>query len=303
MSSLVLDIGGTAIKSALYTSQEQLDDYRETPSDGREGAKALLSRLHNVIDHYGSIGFDRIGVSTTGQVDHETGCLVFANDNIPGYTGTQLGNLLAGHYHVPVAIENDVNAAALGEAAFGGARGTRDFLCLTFGTGVGGAIVLSGQIYRGLSGSAGEFGHIVTHADHGLPCTCGQSGCYEQYASTSALIRQAIEVNPSWVNGRLIADARDAGLPDVESVLESWAADVACGLSSLIHCFNPPLLILGGGIMGDKDIFQRVRRLTLKRTMPSFAGLAIRQAELGNQAGLYGMAWICRNQKHQGEAQ
>ena len=298
MNHLVVDIGGTAIKSALYTPSGELAEFRETPSDGREGAQALLSRLHDLIGSYAAQGFDRIGVSTAGQVDCAAGRIVFANDNIPGYTDTPLAEILTNDWQVPVDVENDVNAAALGEAYFGSARGSPDFLCLTYGTGIGGAIVMNGQIFRGLHGLAGEFGHLVTHAQDGLPCTCGQTGCYEQYASAAALVRLAVGINPAWSNGRLLTAARDAGEPGVESVLEKWAEEVDCGLSSLIHCFNPSLMVLGGGILSDEDVFQRILRHTLNRTMPSFArGLVIRPASLGNQAGLYGMVAIGR--KHQ----
>ncbi len=303
MNHLVIDIGGTAIKSALYTPSGMLADFRETASDGREGAQALLSRLHDLIGSYAAQGFDRIGVSTAGQVDCVAGRIIFANDNIPGYTGTPLAEILTQDWQVPVDVENDVNAAALGEAYFGSARGIADFLCLTYGTGIGGAIVIDGQIYRGLHGLAGEFGHLVTHAQDGLPCTCGQTGCYEQYASAAALVRQAVRINPAWSNGRLLTEARDAAKPGVIPVLEYWAEEVACGLSSLIHCFNPSLIVLGGGILSDENIFQRILRHTLNRTMPSFArGLVIRPASLGNQAGLYGMVAIGRNTRSSGGA-
>lgn len=297
MNHLVVDIGGTAIKSALYTPSGELAEFRETPSDGREGAQALLSRLHDLIGSYAAQGFDRIGVSTAGQVDCVAGRIIFANDNIPGYTDTPLAEILTNDWQVPVDVENDVNAAALGEAFFGSAHGISDFLCLTYGTGIGGAIVMNGQIYRGMSGLAGEFGHLVTHAQDGLPCTCGQYGCYEQYASAAALVRQAVGINPAWSNGRLLTAARDAAEPGVELVLENWAREVACGLSSLIHSFNPSLIVLGGGILSDEDVFRRILSHTIERTMPSFAhGLQIRPAMLGNQAGLYGMVAIGRKQ-------
>lgn len=301
MNTLVLDIGGTAIKSALYTSGGDMIDCIETLSDGREGAQALLARLHGVISRYAGRGFSRIGVSTAGQVECSTGRIVFANDNIPDYTGMPLGELLTTAYQVPTAVENDVNAAAIGEAQFGCAQGFSDFLCLTLGTGIGGAIVIDRQVYRGLSGVAGEFGHLVTHADNGLPCTCGQQGCFEQYGSAAALVRQARTVNPSWSSGRLLSAARDAGEAGIEPVLDSWAGEVACGLASLIHCFNPPLVVLGGGILSDDDLFRRIRSRTLSRTMPSFSqNLEIRAAQLGNQAGLYGMVAICQRLERQG---
>ncbi|NCB00359.1 MAG: ROK family protein, partial [Clostridia bacterium] len=119
----------------------------------------------------------------------------------------------------------------------------------------------------------------------------------------AALVRQAVQVNPAWSNGRLLTAARDAADTGVETVLEKWAEEVACGLSSLIHGFNPSLIVLGGGILTDEDIFQQILRHTIARTMPSFAsGLVIRPAALGNQAGLYGMVAIGRNTRSSGGA-
>ena len=299
MSYLVLDIGGTAIKSALSNPAGELTDFRETPSDGRQGGAALLSRVYDLIDSYQ--GYDRIGISTAGQVDSANGRIVFANDNIPGYTGTEIGPLLARKFSVPVAVENDVNAAALGEAFYGSAQGFPDFLCLTFGTGIGGAIIMNGKLYKGLSGLAGEFGHLVTHAG-GRPCTCGQSGCYEQYASTTALVRKAMEVNADWNSGRQIAAARDAGEEGISEVLAAWSEEAAFGLASLIHIFNPQLIVLGGGILSDDDIFQRIREKTLQRTMPESRNVMIRPAKLGNHAGLLGMTYICANKANPGGA-
>lgn len=297
MSYLVLDIGGTAIKSALSTSTGELFDYRETPSDGRQGGEALLKRVFDLIGSYS--GYDRIGVSTAGQVDSAYGRIVFANDNIPNYTGTEIGPLLARQFSVPVEVENDVNAAALGEAFFGSAQGYPDFLCLTFGTGIGGAIIVNGNLYKGFSGLAGEFGHLVTHAA-GRPCTCGQRGCYEQYASTTALVRAAVQVNPNWTSGRQITAARDAGEAGIIELIDTWTEEVAIGLASLIHIFNPRLLVLGGGILSDDDIFQRIRQQTLQKTMPESRNVEIRPAKLGNQAGLLGMTFICTKRDNPG---
>ena len=138
MRVLALDIGGTAIKSALLDEGGQVLQEGETPSEGRRGGKRLMERAKAVIDGY--TGYDAIGVSTTGQVDAREGRIIFANENVPGYSGMQVARILRTHARVPVVVENDVNAAALGEAHFGAGVGERDFLCLTYGTGVGGAI-------------------------------------------------------------------------------------------------------------------------------------------------------------------
>lgn len=288
MKILAADIGGTAIKVGEVSGTGELLSFAEHPSDGKQGGPALMERLFRILDGYR--GYDRIGISTAGQVDAFRGEILFANENIPYYTGTKVKSLLEAHYHVPTAVENDVNAAALGEGAFGAAKGFSDYLCLTYGTGIGGGVVLGGSLLRGTGGVAGEVGHIVTHKD-GLPCACGSRGCYEQYASTTALVREARKVCPAWENGRVIFEALNAGDPAAKSVVDAWIDEVACGLASLIHVFNPPCVVLGGGIMNEPYIQEQLQARLDSLVMPSFRkGLAVVRARLGNKAGLLGAA-------------
>lgn len=191
MNTLALDIGGSYIKSALFDERGVIFMESESPSDAKLGGARLMERALSVVDGYE--GYGRVGVSTSGQVDPKERSIAFANDNIPGYTGTPVREIVARHAGVPVWVENDVNCAAVGEARHGAGRPFRDFLCLTYGTGVGGGIVLGGVLYAGADGLAGEVGHMVIHPD-GRPCACGQAGCYEQYASTTALVRAAERV-------------------------------------------------------------------------------------------------------------
>lgn len=290
MNYLVIDIGGTAIKAGMSTPDGALHDTREIASDGKEGAAALLERLYGVIEQYS--GYDKIGISTAGQVDVNKGVIVFANENIPGYTGTKLRELIHTRFHVPVCVENDVNAAALGEGHYGAARDFSDFLCLTFGTGVGGAIVINGNVYRGCAGVAGEFGHLVTHAD-GRACACGQEGCYEQYASTTALVRAAKEVEPSWNNGRALFAALTEKDARAEQVVDRWIDEIILGLASLVHIFNPACIVAGGGIMNEKYVTDALDVRLKQKTMVSCHDVQLRQAALGNRAGLMGMTWLC----------
>lgn len=284
MRILALDIGGTAIKSALLDGTGHILREAEVPSEGKRGGPHLMERARAVIGGYD--GYDALGVSITGQVDARTGRIVFANDNVPNFTGTPVGELLHAYTGVPVAVENDVNAAALGEAHFGAGRGTRDFLCLTYGTGVGGAIVIEGRIYGGAHGVAGEMGHILTHPE-GLVCACGQRGCYEQYASATALLRAARAVEPEIVDGRDLF-ARISGRPDLADAVSSWAREVVYGLVSLTHIFNPALIVLGGGVMSQRAVLRAVETLLYPRLMESYRGVRLAGAQLGNQAGVYG---------------
>ena len=203
-----------------------------------------------------------------------------------------MGELLRAHAHVPVAVENDVNAAALGEAWFGAGRGYPDFLCLTYGTGVGGAIVAGGRIYGGADGVAGEMGHILTHPD-GLPCACGQRGCYEQYASMSALLRSAQSSFPQIHNGRELFEKLPEQ-PELAQIVAAWELELVYGLVSLVHIFNPSLVVLGGGVMGQKSVLQGIRTLLYPRVMNSYRGVEIAGAQLGNHAGLYGAFTLAR---------
>lgn len=164
MGTAALDIGGTAIKSGIWTGiKDEIKEVRETPTNARLGGAHVVEQAVKILESYH--GFDAIGISTAGQVDSQRGMIRYANENIPGYTGMEIGRMLRERFHVPVAVENDVNAAALGEGIFGAGRGERDFLCLTYGTGVGGAIVMDQKVYHGCAFSAGEFGGLLIHPE------------------------------------------------------------------------------------------------------------------------------------------
>jgi len=152
MKIAVLDIGGTSIKSGIWRG-EGLEEVREQDTNAKEGAGAVMERAGKILHSYGS--FDAVGISTAGQVNFREGSISYANSNMPGYTGMKVRELMEKEFGVPAAVENDVNAAALGEGKFGAGRGEKDFLCITYGTGVGGAIVVNQELYRGSSFSAG----------------------------------------------------------------------------------------------------------------------------------------------------
>lgn len=285
MKILTLDVGGTAIKSALMNNGV-MESPRETPSEAKQGGPVLLGNIQKVIDACES--YDAIGISTTGQVDSEQGSIIYANENVPNYTGMRLKDILEEKYHKPVFVENDVNAAAIGEAYYGAAVGQKEFLCLTYGTGIGGAIIMDGKVYGGAKGVAGEMGHILVHPN-GRECACGLKGCYEQYASCTALVRSSYEANPDWGSGRIIFKEFYAGKPQAEKIINDWIDEIMLGLVTLVHIFNPSCIVLGGGIMNEQYIIDRVNKLLKERIMPSYRCVEVKHAKLGNNAGLYGM--------------
>ena len=288
MKIAVLDIGASHIKSGIITTNSArwaditLVEKKETPSNARLGGPRLMETAKNIIAEYAR--FDSIGISTAGQVDSGQGIIRFANQNIPDYTGTKIKEIFEETFNVPVAVENDVNAAALGESIFGIGKGAKEktFLCLTYGGGIGGAIVIDGKIYKGASFSAGEFGYIITHGK--------KASFYEEYASTPALVRNIHALHPELDNGRKIFLNLDK--PEIKEIIDNWIEEILYGLSSLIHIFNPSLVILGGGVMEQDYIIESLRKKINQYIMPGFGDVILAPAVLGNDAGLWGVGHL-----------
>lgn len=283
MPTLAIDLGGTAIKFGVFADDGTLLRQSEEPTHAQQGAKAVVETLLHIIAAQQDAL--RVGLSCTGQVDARTGSIVFATDAMPGFTGLPLKALLEKRCGLPVAIDNDSNCAAIGEGQFGAARGFAHYLCLTYGTGIGAGIVLDGKIWHGVRGIAGETGHMITHVG-GLPCVCGRRGCYEMYGSTNALIERVMARCGVRLTGRDIFD-RFAD-PAVRSEIDQWIDEIVAGLVTLTHVFNPQCFVLGGGVTAQAYVVEAVRTRLLASVIPSFANLEVRQAEIGNWAGVYG---------------
>lgn len=284
MKIAAVDIGGTAIKYGMFENGG-LTEIHEIPTLAKEGGESVIKRAADALAVLPK--FDAIGISTAGQADSQ-GRIVYANKNLPGYTGMNIRSILEDRFHVPSVVLNDVHAAAIGEAAIGAGKNLDDFLMLTYGTGVGGAIWLNNMLYRGSKRNAGVFGGIVTHPGE-MKAQDEFSGCYERYASASALVYKVQALDSSIHNGKDIFDKMYN--PLVREAVDQWIFEIMTGLVTLIHIFNPKAVILGGGIMAQDYIIGKIRQEIYAYLSGGFQEVEIRKAALGNKAGMYGAAY------------
>ena len=290
MKVLALDVGGTAVKSAIIGEDGVITDFRTSPSSASP-AEILTQNAIRVANGYED--YDVLAVSMTGQIDHKSQTtLAKGNGETLIRTQFPVGKIIREAVRKPVFVINDANAATLGEACFGAGKGIQSFLCLTYGTGVGGGVIQNGRLLTGQRGIAGEFGHMVVHAG-GHRCRCGHHGCYQEYASTTALLREARKHFPMLQNGRELFER----LPNekvLQQVVDAWIGEIVEGLCSLSYIFDPECFVLGGGVMERPEVLEQVRHQFQNRVIPSFSDIEIRKAELGNHAGMLGAAAYAR---------
>ncbi len=295
------DIGGTFIKYAIINSEGELlkKGKLDTPS-----YNCRITIPESIIKTTESLKkqfeIDSIGICTAGLVDSKNG-IVTAAYNFHEYSGARLSETIGRETGLKTFVENDVNAAALGEMWIGAAKGKSTFVCIALGTGVGGAIVINGSIFSGVSGAAGEIGHIIVN-QQGEQCSCGSKGCYERYSSTSAFIRDyinsaeklGIKVDETEINGEKIMMIVKAGDSLAGEVYKRFVDNIATGIVSITHLLDPGLIVVGGGISAQgKTFFDDLNSSFRERVISSYAShTKIVQAQLGNDAGLYGACYI-----------
>ena len=243
-----------------------------TDSLSEKGRKKNLDRVFYTHD----LGLARI---YAGRAARSIG----GNPIIPNWIGTNLVKILEKKYNLPAVLENDVNCVALGEKWIGAGKDLSNFICLTIGTGIGGGIILNNQLFRGENFVAGEFGHILI-----------KKGEFEQFASTTALIRLVKERTEKTLNGKEIFDLEKKEIVEYQEVISEWIENLTDGLSSIIYCFNPANIILGGGVIGQGEpLINRIKNSLFKKIGSQFKEkLNITQAKLGNNAGMIGASYL-----------
>lgn len=313
MKYLGIDIGGTAVKYGIVTEDGTVLQTVEYPVAFDEYVtpigKTVLKTSKEFLDtcHIGADEIVGIGVSATGQIHTKAGRVDGSGGNIINWVGTNLKQDLEAQFHVETTVVNDANCVAIGEQWIGAAKGKENVIVVTIGTGVGGGIIQNGKVLLGNQGFAGELGHFSIDRN-GRTCTCGNKGCYEQYASMTALVRGVKEQLPlhsyptltkESVNGREIFIAVEAGNAEIIAIVDQWITDIATGLISLTHIFNPELILIGGGVSKQEELFiVKLREKVLEKVMVNFGKeLQIEAAKLGNLAGLVGAVCYCLHSK------
>ena len=283
MNILAIDIGGTMIKYGLVSSDGKILSTDKIKTESSKGLNNILNKIDNIFKRYKENNPVGIAVSGTGQINGMIGKVIGGNPIIPNWIGTNLVKILEEKYNLPAVLENDVNCVAFGEKWIGAGKDLSNFICLTIGTGIGGGIILNNQLFRGENFVAGEFGHILI-----------KKGEFEQFASTTALIRLVKERTGKTLNGKEIFDLEKKEIVEYQEVISEWIENLTDGLSSIVYCFNPANMILGGGVIGQGEpLINRIKNSLFKKISPQFKEkLNIIQAKLGNNAGMIGASYL-----------
>ena len=283
MNILAIDIGGTMIKYGLVSSDGKILSTNKIKTEASKGLNNILNKIDNIFKGYKENNPVGIAVSGTGQINSMIGKVIGGNPIIPNWIGTNLVKILEEKYNLPAVLENDVNCVALGEKWIGAGKDLSNFICLTIGTGIGGGIILNNQLFRGENFVAGEFGHTLI-----------KKGEFEQFASTTALIRLVKEKTGKILNGKEIFDLEKKEIVEYQEVISEWIENLTDGLSSIVYCFNPANIILGGGVIGQGEpLINRIKNSLFKKIGPQFKEkLNIIQAKLGNNAGMIGASYL-----------
>ena len=283
MNILAIDIGGTMIKYGLVSFDGKILSTDKIKTEASKGLNNILNKIDNIFKRYKENNPVGIAVSGTGQINGMIGKVIGGNPIIPNWIGANLVKILEEKYNLPAVLENDVNCVALGEKWIGAGKDLINFICLTIGTGIGGGIILNNQLFRGENFVAGEFGHILI-----------KKGEFEQFASTTALIRLVKERTGKTLNGKEIFDLEKKEIVEYQKVISEWIENLTDGLSSIVYCFNPANMILGGGVIEQGEpLINRIKNSLFKKIGPQFKEkLNITQAKLGNNAGMIGASYL-----------
>lgn len=301
-----VDIGGTKINIGIIDTQGKIVMDTQLPalelsSDTIYRVSQEITRLVRLFREQNAGACVRgIGVGSTGHIDTKKGTVRSGANRASKYQDMSIRDMLEHELHVPVRVDNDVNVLALTEKYFGEGRNVKHMLCIALGTGVGGAMLIEGQLMHGVWGGAGEIGHVSVDF-HGPRCVCGANGCLQLYASGTGIARM--------MNDKLAETGRsEAEAIDSKETIRRWLSDdplatevmneaiaaLSTALAGVIHWHNPELIVIGGGVAEvGEQLMDRIREETERKTIPSFyRSVRITSALHGNHAGMIGAAML-----------
>ncbi|MBV9110492.1 MAG: ROK family protein [Gemmatimonadetes bacterium] len=318
-----VDLGGTNIVAGLIPIEGgEVAGLRTHVTDATRGAKFVVDRMVSMVEEAieevtGEHGTTRdavagVGIGSPGPLDRKTGTVI----NTPnlGWRNFPLRDLMANQLHLPCTLDNDANCATYGEWWMGAGRGTQALVGLTLGTGIGGGIVLNGEIFHGCSDAAGEIGHMTIDSN-GRRCKCGNYGCLEQYASGPAIATRAIEgleagapsLLVDMVSGRLeditaatVYEAVVEGDPYANEVMKDTAKFLGAGIASIINVLNPEMVVIAGGVTrAGEHLFEPLRAEVRRRAFKSAQECCrIVSGQLPGTAGVVGAAAVFKKENY-----
>lgn len=319
MKYVGVDIGGTNLKAGLVDENGVLlatQKMKVASIADDDGLAWTVASLVQELAHTVNISVSdvaSVGVGVPGTVEIRSGSINYTC-NLP-LRNVPLRKLFHRYLSIPLYIENDANCAALAEFLVGAGRDSKRFVTITLGTGVGAGIVHNGKIYHGANGMAGEVGHMVIQRG-GLPCPCGRHGCWEQYASATALKRmtaaalaahpdsilaQVVAENDGRVSGQSAFIAARRGDPVGQQVCDEYVDYLACGVVNVVNIFQPDTLAIGGGVSNEAEeqLLLPVQQRVARESIPCGRDRRTRivKAELGNRAGIIGAALLGKNKR------
>lgn len=311
MFRIGVDLGGTKIAAALVDENNSILDRLTTPTLPERGNDAVSADIASLVkglcerNNVDVSGDGFLGIAAPGAINSDTGCIERAHNlMMESYPMVDKVRALTGIKEI--RIENDANAAALGEAVAGAAKGTSCSVLITLGTGVGGGFVIDGKVFSGFNHTGGEFGHMVISVN-GRRCNCGRRGCWEAYSSATALVKRTKEVmeadpgsemhkvaqEQGKVSGKTAFIAARRGDKSAEKVVDEYVTYLACGLVNVINLLQPEVLSLGGGISNEGDgLMIPLQKKIDEEIFIHGIGKSteIRIAKLANDAGIIGAA-------------
>lgn len=305
------DLGGSKVRAVIAGASGQILGRDIRPSLAQEGLEVVLARIGESVEAaVADAGVERswlvgLGVASPGAVDVSRGVVPGA-PQLPGWRDVPLARLLQERTGLPTRVENDASAAALGEHRFGAGRGTRHMLYMTLSTGVGGGIIIDGNLYRGKSGAAGEVGHVVINLD-GPPCGCGSRGCLESLVSGTALARRGEELVANGsapvlarlaaaegaVTAEMMHRAADQGDAACRETFREAGRILGTAMAGLVNVFDPEAIVVGGGVSEAWDLlFEPARSAMDSLAMIKPVNVRLARAELGDFGGALGMVAV-----------